>query len=237
MGISFDKYFDCDGNIREGVLGDGKWLKFLTETDNVYVNAERLESIGSLSGKETLMYVMRTLDILEEISKRDALSKEEKEIIETTLKWSEVAKGGLSRERSKWREKGYPLDIHNIASAYIYRDETGDEGFIYTLIKTHGVIGQCIRGEISVSENKELLAYSDVKGIDLQRILFALNECVMRAVSENIWKENKVSVESMIRDIVAGELKEFSAQYRLQRLCPSEMEFFDSDVPFIPEKL
>ena len=237
MGISFDKYFDCDGNIREGVLGDGKWLEFLTETDNVYVNAERLESIGSLSGKETLMYVMRTLDILEEISKRDALAKEEKEIIETTLKWSEVAKGGLSKERSKWREKGYPLDIHNIASAYIYRDETGDEGFIYTLIKTHGVIGQCIRGEISVSENKELLAYRDVKGIDLQRILFALNECVMRAVSENIWKENKVSVESMIRDIVAGELKEFSAQYRLQRLCPSEMEFFDSDVSFFEKEI
>ncbi|WP_026655239.1 hypothetical protein [Butyrivibrio sp. AE3003] len=43
MGISFDKYFDCDGNIREGVLADNKWLKFLTETDNVYVNAERLE--------------------------------------------------------------------------------------------------------------------------------------------------------------------------------------------------
>lgn len=46
MGISFDKYFDGDGNIREGVLADNKWLKFLTETDNVYVNAERLESIG-----------------------------------------------------------------------------------------------------------------------------------------------------------------------------------------------
>ncbi|RKM58611.1 methyltransferase [Butyrivibrio sp. XB500-5] len=237
MGKNFDRYFDGEGNIKEGVLEGNRWLKFLTETDNVYVNAERLESMGSLSGKETLMYVMKTLDILDEIAERDGLPAEEKELVATTLKWSEVAKGGISKERNAWREKGYPLDIHNIASAYIYRDETGDDGFIYTLIKTHGVIGQCIRGEISVSGNKELLAYRDDKEHDLQRLLFALNECIIRAVSEKIWESNKVSVRSLIADIASGQLKEFSPQYRLQRLCPGEMEFFASDVDFFDKEI
>ena len=43
------------------------------------------------------MYVMKTLDILDEVSVREGLSEEDKELIATTLKWSEVAKGGLAR--------------------------------------------------------------------------------------------------------------------------------------------
>ena len=77
MGKNFDRYFDSEGNIKEGVLDGNRWLKFLTETDNVYVNAERLESMGSLSGKETLMYVMKTLDILDEIAERDGIPSKE----------------------------------------------------------------------------------------------------------------------------------------------------------------
>lgn len=237
MGNSFDKYFDKDGNVKDGVIEGNRWLKFLTETDNVYVNAERLESIGSLSGKETLMYVMKTLDILDEVSVREGLSDEDKELIATTLKWSEVAKGGLARERSEWIKKGYPVDIHNIASAYIYRDETGDEGFVFTLIKTHGIVGQCIRGEISVSANSELQAFCDDEKYDLKKILLVLNECIIRAASEKIWEANKVSVESLISDIVSGNLKEFSPQYRLQRLCPGELEFFENDVEFFDKEI
>ena len=237
MSASFDKFFDQDGNIREGVLTGNTWLKLLTDTDNVYVNAERLDSIGSLSGKETLMYVMRTLDILDEISSEKELTKQEKDVIETVLKWSEVAKGGLSKERNEWRKKGYPIDIHNIASAEIYKDETGDDGLIYTLIKTHGVIGQCIRGEISVSANKELLAYRKYNALDMKRLLLVLNECIIRAVSDKIWDSVKVSTKSLIDNIVSGELTEFSPQYRLQRLCPGEMEFFGSDVDFFAKEI
>ena len=67
MGSNFDIYFEQDGGLKEGALENNLWLKYLTQTDNVYVNAERLESMGSLSGRETLMYVMRSLDILDEM--------------------------------------------------------------------------------------------------------------------------------------------------------------------------
>ena len=102
MSSSFENYFDNQGNVKEDLLQDNPWLRYLTETDNVYVNAERLESISSLTGKETLMYVFKTLDLLEEVTKRDLLTSEEKDIIEKTLKWSEVAKGGTSCQRDTW---------------------------------------------------------------------------------------------------------------------------------------
>ena len=234
MSSNFHKYFDEDGGLKQGVLEENVWLRYLTCTDNVYVNAERLESMGSLSGKETLMYVIRTLDILDDIAKRDKLSDRVIQLVSETLRWSEVAKGGLSKERSTWIEKGYPLDIHNIASAEIYRDATGDSGTIYTLIKTHGVVGQCIRGEISVSANAPLL---EIEEEEEKALLLALNECIIGAVSEDLWKRTKKSVESLIDRIIAGDLTEFSAQHRLQKLCPGEIEFFDNDVKFFEEKI
>ena len=234
MSTNFNKYFEDGGSLKQGVLEKHVWLRFLTCTDNVYVNAERLESMGSLSGRETLMYVIRTLDILDEVAERDKLGSRVKEIVGTTLKWSEVAKGGLSKERETWIEKGYPLDIHNIASAEIYRDVTGDAGTIYTLIKTHGIVGQCIRGEISVSANAPLL---EIKDDEKKAILMSLNECIIRAASENIWNNIKKSVESLIDRIIAGDLSEFTAQYRLQKLCPREIEFFENDVKFFEENI
>ena len=234
MSSNFDKYFENGGSLKQGVLEKHVWLRFLTCTDNVYVNAERLESMGSLSGRETLMYVIRTLDILDEVAERDKLGSRIKEIVGTTLKWSEVAKGGLSKERETWIEKGYPLDIHNIASAEIYKDVIGDAGTIYTLIKTHGIVGQCIRGEISVSANAPLL---EIKEDEKKEILMSLNECIIRAASENIWNNIKKSVESLIDRIIAGDLSEFTAQYRLQKLCPREIEFFENDVKFFEENI
>ena len=234
MSSNFNKYFEADGSLRQGVLEEHAWLRYLTCTDNVYVNAERLESIGSLSGKETLMYVIRTLDILDEVADRDNLNDKVKELVATTLKWSEVAKGGLSKERETWIKKGYPLDIHNIASAEIYKDVTGDAGTVYTLIKTHGIVGQCIRGEISVSANAPLL---ELQEDDKKTILMTLNECIIRAASENIWNNIKKSVESLIDRIMAGDLSEFTAQYRLQKLCPGEIEFFENDVKFFEKNI
>lgn len=237
MSSSFENYFDNQGNVKEDLLQDNPWLRYLTETDNVYVNAERLESISSLTGKETLMYVFKTLDLLEEVTKRDLLTSEEKDIIEKTLKWSEVAKGGTSCQRDTWKSKGYPLDIHNLASAEIYKENTGDSDIVYTLIKTHGIIGQCIRGEISVSANAPLLYYANDDKINLSKILLALNECIIRGVSDDIWNNVNVSVKSLISNIISNELKEFSSEYRLQRLCPKEIEFFDSDIDFFANEI
>ncbi len=230
--LNFKKYFEENGTLKEGALKENLWLKYLTQTDNIYVNAERLDSISSLSGKETLMYVFRTIDILDDICEKYCLNPAEKEIISTVLKWSEVAKGGLLKEREEWRKKGYPLDIHNIASADIYKDSTGDEGVIYTLIKTHGIVGQCIRGEIAVSANAPLLSINSDGSFDLSKVLLALNECIIKAVSEDIWNNVKNSVKSLTESIVSGDLNDFSAEYRLQKLCPNEIEFFENDVDY-----
>lgn len=211
------------------------WKKYLTKTENVYVNAERLEKMESLSGKETVMYVDRTLDILAEVSKRDGLDEAMTDILQTTLRWAEVAKGGLPKERSEWRKKGYPLDIHNIASALIYKDATGDEGIVYTLIQTHGIIGQCIRGEISVAKNAPLLKYKDE--VDLYKLLMALNECIIRGVSDDIWNSVKKRVEALVSSISQGQLPEFPADLRLQKLCPKEIELFENDVKFFEKEI
>ncbi len=234
MSSNFERFFDSEGNVREGVLEANLWLRYLTRTDNVYVNAERLESMGSLSGKETLMYVMRTLDILDEIADRGGLSQETIHAIKETLKWSEVAKGGLAAERSVWIKKGYPLDIHNLASAEIYKDATGDDGMIYTLIKTHGIVGQAIRGEISFAANSIL---TGIKRDDLRDILMALNEFIILAVSDELWNKVRTSAESHIDEIISGNIHEYSPQHRLQKLCPGEIEFFDNDVRFFEEEI
>ena len=237
MAGNFDRYFDPEGNLKEGVLEGNLWLKYLTLTDNVYVNAERLTRMADLSGRETLMYVMKTLDILDEIAGEEGLPDEEKALLEMTLKWSEVAKGGLKKEREEWRAKGHPLDIHNISSAEIYKDATGDGGMIYTLIKTHGVIGQCIRGEIPVSANRDLTTISVNGSINFKRLLFNLNKCIIKAVSDDIWEAVNANVDSLVSDIVAGKLNEFTPEYRLQKLCPRETEFYESDICFFEKEI
>ena len=245
MSKNFDKYFDGDGNVREEITVDNLWLKYLTETDNIYVNAERVKSINAISGRETIEYVMRTLDILDElIADENTL----KRIISEVLKWSEVAKGGLEKERRTWKDKGYALDIHNEASASIYAENhitdesSSDEEknrcrLIYILIKTHGLIGQCIRGEIPVSHNRELLLLNALTDEDIKGLLLILNECIIRAVSDDIWTSVKGDVKVLIDRIPDGDLSEYSAKYRLEKLCPREIDIYDDDAEFFEKNV
>ena len=105
----------------EARLESEKWLSYLYYTENKGVNIERVDVVEQISGKETLSYVLRTLDILE--NNKSGLDDHETEIVRMVLSWSEVAKGGSVKERESWRKKGYPLDIHNLASAEIYLEE------------------------------------------------------------------------------------------------------------------
>ena len=176
-----------------------KWQSYLYYTEYRGVNIERVETVEQVSGKETLSYVLRTLKILDQDLADGRLNKEEYKIIQTVLQWSEVSKGGNVRERESWRKKGYALDIHNLASADIYREEcalirkdneaalnaqgftegTQIESFhsvekfnmIYLLIRTHGLIGQALRGEVPVECNKQLEELKKkLKSEDLYRL-------------------------------------------------------------------
>ena len=106
---NFRKYFDEYDELRTEAAGEDRWLKYLTETGHVYVNAERLKSVEHVSARDTIMYVMRTLDVLDEVFSRMEDSSGNRMIyflLSTVLKWSEVAKGGNKRERSRWTTAG-----------------------------------------------------------------------------------------------------------------------------------
>ena len=301
MSRNLDLYFDENGELKEGILEKNPWLSYLVLTDNVYVNAERIESVGNVSGKETLEYVFRTLDILDELlpdidsseesalKEKNALKEREnpsaensesyrkmKFIISEVLKWSEVAKGGRRIQREEWTKKGYPLSIHNLASATIFKDEIQkrerdnhfykeifEEGLLEcslkssseiveadkqneaenmlrlteVLIKTHGLIGQCIRGETPVYKNAELKEFVGKTDFDLYECLVILNECIIRAVSDEIWKNVEEKTKTLIKRILSGDYSEFSAIYRLENLCPKELMIYKEDADFFEKDI
>lgn len=246
---NFEFYFDTDGQVKPEQLAKNRWLAYLTQTDNVYVNAERLERMRDVSGRETVEYVMRTLDVLDSAlpEGKSGSSEEEndfvmaaRQILREVLCWSEVAKGGLRKEREEWRRKGYPLDIHNIASAEIYSDLPESSEAVYLLIRTHGLIGQCIRGEIQVRHNEPLLYVRDLLGLtnaDMHRLVLILNECIIRGVSDSLWDKVKQDVAALVDRILEGDLSEYSAEYRLEKLCPREIQIYKEDAEFFAEKI
>ena len=223
-----------------------KWYEYLYYTENSAVNIERIEKVGDITGRETLDYVMRTLAILDMITLRedaksegaksddykseDAVHQGDFGIVRTVLQWSEVAKGGTAKDRAEWIEAGLPLDIHNIASAEIYKNYVDSavikneslRGVIYTLIRTHGMIGQCLRGEVPVTKNSELLELIPVLGKErLRNILYILNECIIAAVSEELWKKVEALSKELIDRILDGDLSEFDEKYRITKLLPN----------------
>ena len=65
--INYSRYFDEYDELKVPASGEDLWLKYLTETGHVYVNAERMESVEHVSSQMTVMYVMRTLDVLDDV--------------------------------------------------------------------------------------------------------------------------------------------------------------------------
>ena len=243
---SAEIYLQPDKTAKPELMRSNPWLALLTETEHVYVNAERIESVGTISGRETLDYVMRSLDILREIEESGRLDDdrngEMRRILETVLQWSETAKGGNRAQRTEWTEKGYSLDIHNEGSAMIYREyaERGEVSYderIFGLIRTHGLIGQSIRGEIPVSHNASLYVMAGRDSLDWYQLLYTLNECIIRAAGEEIWYSVRYDVATLVRRILDGDWSEFSTQYRLERLCPSEYDIYEEDAAFFEREV
>lgn len=228
-----------NGELNMELLNKEKWLYYLVLTNNNAVNLERVSVIEKVTGKETLDYVFRTLNILETSSIKNPL----KEIIAKVLKWSEVAKGGTDEQRKIWRTKGYPLEIHNLASAEIYLDETEDDlkttKIVYNLIKTHGIIGQNLRGERSIKENyaiTNLLNYLSRE--DVEALLVTLNKCIIAAVDDDLWKNIEQDVKIIINHILSYSFDEFyTTKERVNKLSNnlkdaknSTIEMFEKEI-------
>lgn len=219
------------------VLKSEKWLKYLALTSERNVNLERLNSLEEIKDNYVLNYVEKTLKAITTLQ----LSEYQVHIIEETLKWSEVAKSGIIHQRNQWIKRGHNLFAHNIGSAEIYLEEASElspeiKRIVYNLILTHGLIGQYIRGEVPLSDNKplyQLVEEGIISADELKEILKALNYCIVTAVDEGIWKDICKQIDEIIETIIDGQFDkqhEFKAKIRrLRAVSIKNGENFDAE--------
>jgi len=196
-----------------------QWEKYLLNTKEKNYNIERLDSVKKNSNKLVYEYVLRSLNILD--SKN--IDAKTYHYVSEALKWMDVAKTGNTKERRKWKKKGYDLYAHNYGSSDIYRDdnEKYDE-IVRILIRTHGLIGQYIRGEVKFIHNKELYSLIEKKLItkeELRKVLEVFNECLISATSKEVYDRVKEEVNLSIDRIINNDFNhEFDIIERLNRL-------------------
>lgn len=204
------------------VLREARWLMYLAVTAQENINLERLHSMEEKSSSYICDYVERTLHILDNLKVPEYISS----LVEEVLIWSEVAKGGTDYFRRRWLKQGINLFVHNKGSAEIYlkdgKAEEREKHIIYTLISTHGLIGQYIRGEVSLKENKPLTELIDRRFVtkeELTLILTTLNHCIISAVDTDLWEQIEAEAVAAINRITAGDLEDdYNIRERLKRL-------------------
>ncbi|WP_373290942.1 class I SAM-dependent methyltransferase [Saccharibacillus kuerlensis] len=230
-------------------LGDGElpiWLQILASAEEYIVNYERIGSIGELEQlNPVLAYVERSLDILHSLH----LSFWMKELLEEVLAWSETAKGGTRLDRIGWQRQGINVFVHNEGSADLYLAKSqggmGDrERLTALLIRTHGLLGQYLRGEVPFAANLPLRGPVDeglLTETELARLLMALNRCVIGAVSEELWQSVEPDLEHCVLHISLGTVpKDDGLTARLRRLRADSIrrgEDFDSELETMEERL
>lgn len=93
---------------------------------------------------------------------------------------------------------------------------------VQTLITTHGLIGQYLRGEVPLTDNLalyQLVKDNLISATELKEILIALNCCVIKAVKEEIWVEIREQVTEVIDLILDARFeRQYSIKERLRRL-------------------
>jgi SAM-dependent methyltransferase len=208
------------------VLKAHHWLRYLVLTEENHVNLERIDSLDQARRQYLLDYVERTLMTLARLG----LTTDQTALIEEVLIWSEVAKGGMRHQRKQWIAKGYNLFVHNIGSAQIYRETVMghahqfDQGtqLVMTLIQTHGLIGQYLRGEVPLQLNQpltRLVKEGLINRTDLRHILYNLNCCIIQAVAPQLWQVVEAEVETVIALITEDcYLSGLSLEERVRRL-------------------
>ncbi|MEC3608444.1 class I SAM-dependent methyltransferase [Bacillus glycinifermentans] len=208
------------------VLRHAEWLKYLFLTEEKNVNLERVPSLEKMPSNPVLLYVEKTLCILEQAD----IPEREKAIIEEVLVWSETAKCGQPHKRKEWRDKGFQLAIHNIGSAQIYANRSrpflperqDTEELVYLLILTHGLVGQYIRGESRYRQLEPLIDWMEASrqaDIDMKRVLYVLNKCIIAGVSAALWESVKHDVSGVVAQLSEGERKrELLFAERLKKL-------------------
>ncbi|MFE6073501.1 class I SAM-dependent methyltransferase [Paenibacillus sp. NPDC057886] len=98
---------------------------------------------------------------------------------------------------------------------------------IRTLIATHGLIGQYIRGEIPFAENAPLHSFITqgwLTADELQAILMVLNECVIAGVEPALWNQVQTEVHRIVGWIITEpDHTDWNVKERLSRLRSSSI--------------
>lgn len=187
-----------------------EWLKYLYETNEKNYNILNVNSLKEINKHSVFNYVQRTLEILNRLKSELNLKEDIVYYVEETLKWSDVSKTGSKSIRKIWKNKKYDLFCHNISSAQIYLENNNDE-IVYTLIKTHGLIGQYIKGEVNLNKNIELynlIQDNKLSKDKLKVILLVLNQCIIEGVSKELYINIKEKIEETIDKIINGKFDE-----------------------------
>lgn len=181
-------------------------IRQLINTMEKNFNWERLNSLKELKSNLVYNSVIRQLEILE------TKETKYKDLISEVILWNDIAKVGDSKERKIWKVKGYNLHTHNEGSSDIYKENTKKYNhIIYILIKTHGLIGQYIQGEVTLKSNIELynlIKENYIQKEELKEILLILNECIVKEVSEKLYERIREDIEKTIIKVVNGQLDE-----------------------------
>ncbi|RIX49995.1 class I SAM-dependent methyltransferase [Paenibacillus nanensis] len=218
-------------------LSEHPWLLYLTSAEERVVNVERMKSLKELSDANLVLdYVERSLRLLD----AQRLSFWMKELLEEVLCWSEAAKGGTARERLRWQGEGVNVHVHNVGSAQLYERTYGlgaagsRQAVVRCLIEAHGLVGQQIRGEVPASDGimlYELVRTGALTPDELERLLLALNHCVIGAVSDELWESVKPEAQTIISAIAQqGGAQEETLCDRFRRMravAASRGEAFD----------
>ncbi len=179
----------------------------LTKTGEKNYNLERLNSLKDLKTNLVLNSTLNCLQLLEDINPDKYL-----DIIAETILWMDIAKTGTKKERKDWEKKDYNLFCHNLGSAEIYKEHTSNfNQIVYILIKTHGLIGQHIKGEVNLSSSKDLYSLIEnnlISKEDLKYILLILNECIIKEVSNKLYESIKDKIEKDINNIINNNFNE-----------------------------
>ena len=99
-----------------------EWLNYLYNTTEKNYNILNIDSLKQINKHSVYNYVLRTLECLNDINKKEHLDKDILYYVEETLRWSDVAKTGSKSTRRKWQKQKYDLFCHNIGSYQIYSD-------------------------------------------------------------------------------------------------------------------
>ncbi len=211
------------GNL--ALLKSEPWLRFLYLNESAeFINMENFDRVEARTKNAVLEYVKKTLLVLEQLN----LEPKEKMLVEQVLAWSEVSKCGNNAMRSIWLKKGYNLSIHNIGSAQIYNEyaKADKDELVLILIRTHGYLGQVIRGEVKMEHSNEIYNYISTHNLDfsMKNVLRALNQCIVQAVSKELYQKIEYELEEKIEGILQGIFHEMKPTTRLMRLRTKAIE-------------